>query len=156
MATLYGTQYNAAYVAVPSAKIQPGDFNSEVKSIYFEYTWTAVPTAADIIKLAKLPKGARVLDFVVSFPDLGTTGVLEFGWAAGVESGVTIEAASASGFLAAVDVNTAAATVGIIEQGNLVGFGKEFLAEVDVQCTVTTAWTLAAGTFRGYIEYVIT
>ena len=79
MATVYGNQYNNAYVAVPSVKINPGDVSGEVKFAYFDYTITAVSVANDIIKLMKLPKNAKVLDACLSFPDLGTTGVLELG-----------------------------------------------------------------------------
>ena len=159
MATLYGTQYADAYVEVPLTKIPASDFNAKEQVIYFDYAITAVPTAADIIKLAKIPKGARITDAILSFPDLGTTGVLELGWAASLElaDGVTVEAASASGLLASVDVNAAA--VGAINMvpksgAAVAGFLKKFSGECDLQITVTTAWTVTSGTIKGVIKYV--
>lgn len=159
MATLYGNQFNNAYVAVPSVKIGPGDVSGETKKLYFDYTITAAPTNADIIKIAKLPKNVRVYDVCLAFPDLGTAGVLELGWAASAEldsSGSAVVAAAASGFLASVDVNAAAAIVNMADVSGAAasGFLKEFDAAVDVNITVTTAWTVTSGTIKGYIEYV--
>lgn len=160
MATLYSTQYNQAYVAVPSSKIAPGDSNSSIMFKYFEYTFTAAPATNDIIKLFKLPKNTRVLDFEMSFPDLGTTGVLDVGWAASAELTVgtttPVEAADADGFLVDVDVNTAAAIVNMadVTGAAVPGYLKEFGAEVDVQIDVNTTWTVASGTIKGYIKYV--
>lgn len=159
MATTYGNQYNNAYVAIPSVKIGPGDQSGDVKFLYFDYTITAVSIANDVLKLGKLPKNSRVINAVLSFPDLGTTGVLELGWAASAEldsAGAAVEAASASGFLAAVDVNTAAATVSMlgVSGAAVAGFLKRFAAEVDVQIKVTTAWTVTSGTIKGFISYV--
>jgi hypothetical protein len=159
MATLYGNQYSNAFVVNPSVKIPPGDQNGVVRRMYFDYTITATSTANDIIKLGQLPKGARVYDACLSFPDLGTTGVLELGWAASVETsgGSALEAADDNGFLASVDVNAAANTVNMIEVSGAAvpGLMKDFTAAVDVQILVTTAWTVTSGTIKGYIEYIV-
>jgi len=159
MATLYGNQYNNAYVAVPSVKIGPGDVSGDTKKLYFDFTVTAAPTNGDIIKIAKLPKNVRVYDVCMAFPDMGTAGTLELGWSASAEldsTGSAVVAASASGFLSAVDVNTAAAIVNMADVSGaaVAGFLKEFDAAVDVNITVTAAWTVTSGTIKGYIEYV--
>lgn len=154
MSTLYGNQYQDAFVTVPSKKIKGKDLGSEIRRIYFDFTVTAAPTAGDVIKLAKLPKGARVHNAGLQFPDLGATGVLNLGWAAGASG---LEAANASGLLSAVDVATAADAVSMQIQmeagGALAGYMKEFAEEVEVQIDVATAWTVAAGTIKGFIEY---
>jgi hypothetical protein len=160
MATLYGDQYAAAYVTKPSSKIGPGDVIGDVKRLYFEYTITAAPTAADVIKVAKLPIGARVFGAGLKFTDLGTTGVLELGWAASASGAQgTAETASASGLLLTVDVNTAADFVTMDQQqeagGSLAGHLKKFTATVDVQILVTTAWTVTSGTIKGYVDYIV-
>ncbi len=166
MATLYGNQYSDAYVEVPISKIQSGDFNGKQQFLYFDYPIPAVaPSNADIIKLAKLPKGARVIDAVLVLPDLGDTTALELGWAASAEldsAGVTVEAADADGFMATVDGDIAADAFSmlIIASGasaNLPGLLKKFAGEVDVQITVTDAWTSTTTTdsIKGYIQYVI-
>ena len=161
MATNYSDQYNAAYVAVPSTKIAPGDDSGGIKFKYFSFTVpTVAPTNGDIFKLFKLPKGAKLVDFEMSFPDLGSAGVVNVGWAASAEvtPGTTtpIEAASAAGILSAVDVNTAAAIVNMADVAGaaVAGYLKEFAAEVDVQLAVSTAWTAVAGTVVGYAKYV--
>ncbi len=166
MATLYSSQYQDAYVDVPSDKIRQGDMNGNVRYLHFDFPVPAsVPTNADIIKLGKIPKGARVLDAVLVLPDLGDTTVLELGWAASVEldsAAVAIEAADPDGFMASVDGDIAADAFSMlgIAQGasaNLPGLLKRFSAECDLQITVTDAWTSTTTTdsIKGYIQFVV-
>ncbi len=164
MATLYSNQYQDAYVDVPSSKIGPGDQSGDVKFLFFDFTVPGTaPTDGDIYKLAKLPKGARVIEACLSFPDLTDSGVVELGWAASAEkdgpnglTGTVLEAADDNGFLASVDVTTAANTVKMSsDMNNAAGMLKNFSAEVDVELTVTDAWTAVAGVVKGYITYVI-
>lgn len=152
MATLYGNEYNDAYVSVPSVKIKPGYWKGQELVMAFTFDVTAAPTNGDVIKLGKLPKGALVTDAVLSFTDLGTAGVLNLGWAASSDG---VVAADADGFLASVDVNAAAATVGIIEQANMPGLLKKFDSEVDVQIDVATAWNATSGAIKGFIKFVV-
>lgn len=159
MATLYGAQYDNAYNTKPAVLMGPGDKSGDVKRMYFSYAITAASTAADIVKLGKLPKNVRVYDFCLAFPDLGTTGTLEAGWADSPEldsDGVTVEAADADGFMASIDVNSAAAIVNMADVTGAArpGFLKDFAGAVDVQLYVTTAWTVSSGTIQGYVEYV--
>lgn len=155
MATLYGNQYQDAYVDVPSEKIDPVDYNGRVKMIYFDYTVTAAPSNGDVIKLAKLPAGARVIDAVLQFPDLGTAGVLNLGNAASADA---VEAADADSLLVSVDVNAAADAVSMQSQmeasGSNAGFLKRFASEVDIQIDVATAWTATSGTIKGYVKFL--
>jgi hypothetical protein len=165
MATLYGDQFSDAYVEVPSSKINSPDFNGLVKVLYFTYPIpSVVPSNADVIKLARLPKGARVLDAVLLLPDLGDTTVLELGWAASLElnsSAVTVEAADPDGLLAAIDGDVAADSFSMQQAqeagGALAGHLKKFSGEVDIQITVTDAWTSTTTTdsIKGYIKYAL-
>lgn len=161
MATLYGVQYNEAFVAVPITKVPPGEINGEVRTLIFDYVIPGTaPALNDIIKLGKIPKGARIIDAEIAFPDLGTVGVIELGWAASADidtAGVAIEAASASGLLAAVDVHTAAAIVNMADVAGayVAGYSKRFLAECDLQIKVSTAWDAVAGAnITGFIQFV--
>lgn len=155
MAELYGNQYQDAFVDVPSNKVKGKDLGGEVKKMYFDFTITAAPTAGDVIKLGKLPKGARVHNACLQFPDLGTAGILNLGWGAGAEG---LEAADADGLLVNVDVNAAADAVSMQIQmeagGANAGYLKEFAEEVTVQIDVATAWTVAAGTIKGFVEFI--
>jgi hypothetical protein len=159
MPTIYSNQYQDAFIDVPSNKIKRGDQSGEVKHLFFDYQVTAAPANGDVLKLGKLPKGARVVEACLSFPDLGTAGSLNMGWAASaeliVDSVTPVEAADADGFLAAVDVATAADTVLMSSGANLAGLGKAFDAEVDVQIDIATAWTATSGTIKGYLTYVV-
>ena len=143
MATIYSTQYEDAYVDVPSNKIQPGDISGDVKVAQFNVTLSGAITTSDVVKLVKLPKGSRILLMRFVCSDLGTTGALNIGWAASSDGP---EAASATGIASAVDVNTAAvATQYYPNNSRLAG-------AVDVQI-VPSANTTAAGTMSGYILY---
>lgn len=158
MATFYSSQY-ANIVAVPSAKIDSPDAGGDVKIAYFEYVATAsIPATSDVIKLCILPKGARVLDVEISSPDMGTTGAINVGWAASSELGSTgsaVEAANATGFMAALDINTAAvvANMSDVSGAAAAGYLKKFSATVDVQIAPSTIWTATSGTIKGFIKY---
>jgi hypothetical protein len=155
MSTLYGNQYQDAFVDVPSNKVKGKDIGGEVKKMYFDFTITAAPTAGDVIKVGVLPKGARIYNAGLQFPDLGTAGILNLGWAAGAEG---LEAADADGLLVNVDVNTAADAVSMQIQmeagGSNAGYMKELAEEVVVQIDVATAWTVSAGTIKGFVEFI--
>ncbi len=153
MATTYGDQYSDAYVEKPSTKILPGDVNSPVKFLYYSVTVAAL-AANDVIKIAKLPKGARVKQVSLTASDLGTTGTLAIGKTAGTNA---LETADDDAFLTAVDVLTASDTNSMQQQmeagGANAGYLAELLDEVDVEIKAATA-TTAAGTIQGFIEYV--
>lgn len=162
MATYYSNQYQDAYVDKPADILTPGDVSGQVKFMFFDFTVPSVaPSNADIYKLGVIPKGARVLEACLSFPDLGSAGTVELGWAASAEldgpnglSGSAIEAADDNGFLASVDVNSAADTVLMTAQNNMPGLLKRFSASVVLQLLLTAAWTATSGSVKGYIKYV--
>lgn len=165
MATIYSNQYQDAYVDVPSNKIRAGDFNGQVQFAFFDLSVPAVaPSNADVVKLCKLPKGARVLDAVLVLPDLGDTTALDLGWAASEEldsDGVAVEAADDDGLLAAIDGDVAAdafSMQALAEAGTIAaGLLKKFSAEVDIQITIDDAWTstTTTDTIKGYIKFVL-
>lgn len=165
MATLYSDQYSDAYVEVPSSKINSPDFNGIPRIAYFSYPLPSVaPSNSDVIKLCKLPKGARVLNAVLDLPDLGDTTVLDLGWAASAEldsSGSAVEAADDDGLLASIDGDVAKDAFSMLTAmeagGTLPGHLKKFSAEVDVQIKVTDAWTSTTTTdsIKGYILYAL-
>lgn len=154
MATIYSDNWTAQRITVPSSKANPGDFGGEKKVAYFTHTITAAPTNGDVLKLLKLPKGARIIDVVMSFGDLGTAGTLNVGLNGGTNSA---ETADADAFLVSVDVATAADCVSMKSQmeagGSNAGWLKELADEVDVQVDIATAWTVSSGTIKGYVEY---
>lgn len=151
MATKYGTQYNGAYVTEPKSQIQPGDFNGRVRLMHFDYTLDGTVLAlADILKLGKIPKGARVIDAALYVQDMDGTGQVNLGWAAGASGA---EVADADGFFAALDAGdaNAFARIGVTSAG----FCKEFSEEVDLQISMAEASTSTNTTLRGFVLYVI-
>jgi len=149
MATYYSDQYQDAYVDVPSNKIAPGDIAGSVEHAAFNVTLAGAVALNEKIKLAKIPKGAKVLFMRFVSSDLGTTGDLDIGWSASAaldSSGSPIVAASATGIAAAVDVNAAAVATQYYPN-------QHFAEEVDLQLNASEA-TTAAGTISGYIMYV--
>lgn len=149
MATYYSDQYQQAFVTVPSSKIAVGDVNGDVKHLAFNVTLTGAVALSEIIKLGKLPKGAKVIQTRLNVSDLGTTGVLNLGYAASVEkdqAGAVLVAADAVAIASGIDATAAvAATYETI---------VSVAAEVDLQLVATTA-TTAAGTISGYVLFVV-
>lgn len=151
MATFYGNQYTDAFVDVPADMIRPGDVSGEVKVMYCDFTVPgSAPSNNDIWYLGKIPKGARVLNVVLAFPDLGTAGVVHVGY---LQDSAAVETTDNDAFLASVDVNTAADTVSMIDQANMVGLGKLFSAECTLTLTAATAWTATTGTVKVLMYY---
>lgn len=160
MAIYFSTQYQNL-VNVPQTKIDAPDAAGAVKIAYFEYVATAIiPATTDFIKLCVIPKGARVLDVEIGAPDMGTTGAINVGWAASGEltsAGAVVEAASAAGFMAALDINTAPAIANMsdVAGASAAGYLKKFAASVDLQIAPSTIWTVTSGTIKGFVKYVI-
>ncbi len=146
MATLYGLNYDEAYN--DNGKYRPGEYNGHVKTLYDEHTFVAdVNAINDIIKIGKLPAGARVLGTVVKAASSGTTGIVEFGYAAnGVDS------ADADGFDAAADFGGQA----VHSLGDGVAIGKKFSVETEVQLNLTEATDSALGdTIKAWVYYIV-
>lgn len=143
MASKYSTY--ATYLlstSLPPQRVEQGDLRGRMHYLYDEYQGSVDLGASDVVNFAPLPAGARVLSVELSFPDEGTTGTAKLGWAASAQldsSGVAVVAADDDGFLASVDLKTAADTVNMGDQANVPGFGKKFAAVVVPQLTMTEA-----------------
>jgi len=133
----------------PKAAI--GDISGRARVINLEYTFAQnVIAINDLVKLAVLPAGARLIDFRLAVGDLGTTGAARFGWASSADA---VEAANSTGLLAITTMTSATDSVML---GAAAGFMKKFAAPVDIQLEFTTATDAANGiTVKGFLEYVI-
>lgn len=142
MATVYGV--NAAkLVAVPAEKIDANAGYAKSRILHDKYVASGALTSGDVIKFMKIPKGARVIEAILKYSDLGTTGTGKLGWEAGTD-----EAADDDGLMASLDFNAAADC--ILSSQNLaapIAIGKEFAGEVQVSLTLTAS-TTAAGTIE--------
>jgi hypothetical protein len=145
MATLYGVNATKRDVTVPAEKIDANAGNARLKVLHDKYVASGALTSGDVIKFRKIPKGARVIEAICKYSDLGTTGTGKLGWEAGATAA---EAADDDGLMASLDFNAAADC--ILSSQNLaapIAIGKEFSEEVQVSLTLT-ANTTAAGTIE--------
>lgn len=157
MATVYSTQWTAAYITKPSSKLATGDDCGRVRMLKFDHTFAAdVNAISDIVKLVKLRKNSKVIGGRLYCPSLGTTGIFHWGYAASAEldsSGSAVEAADADAFGVSLDAGGQA--VDSTMAGTVAGFLKEFGAEVDVQLAFTEATDAAEGdSLKGYLLVV--
>ena len=77
MAELYGVNYTKSQITNPPVLIHQGEQNGRIKVCYDSYKGAVALN--DTIKLMKLPKGARVLEAVMSHASLGAAGLYKLG-----------------------------------------------------------------------------
>jgi hypothetical protein len=154
MATVKGVN-RTLLTNVPQEFAGVGEAGGRVRLLYDKYTWLADPGDGDIIEMgAPIPKGARVIDAMVKFADMGSSGsgTFEFGWAVSADG---TEVADANGFIDAFDADAAADVVKASDQqASPPGVGKKFVAEVQPIIT-TTGVNVTSGDVESFILYVL-
>lgn len=155
MATFHSTQAaiinNMALGASP-APIDVTDLGGRVRAAFFSYTTLGNEVVGDVIRLTKLPKGARVVGFNAAAEDIGAaTCVLSVGDADDVDRLVTGLVVSAA--LAPNAASTALRTP--TTEVPDIGFGYKYTAETWISAVVTTAAIDAVGQLWGVILYVV-
>jgi len=151
MATVFGENATLRDSNIPSEKIRVQDQHGRMRIARDKFTLTAVLALNDVIRMMKLPAGAKLYEAEINSDDLGTTGDLEIGWAASDEGG---EAADQDGIFPTLDVNAAA----VARQkmlNSVPGFLKLFTEEVEVQIVATEATTAAVGNIELIIWYTV-
>lgn len=136
----------------PKEFVDAKDEGARIYCSYDEYTLSADLSSADVIRMMKIPAGARIHEVVIQHPDLDTSGgTLDIGWAASDDGG---EAADVDGFFANLDVATAADVV-LMSQAAAApaGMFKEFSEEVEVQITIDGDTDATSGTIKLAIYY---
>lgn len=129
MATLYSNQFNNAYVAEPISKLQPKEYNGQVRRIFADVTLSSEITTADVLKICKLPANAVIIEARIVAPG-GSAGTLALGWAAGADS----EAADADGIIAGL---SGAAAIDSSMGWSDAAFNKRFSESVDVELSAS-------------------
>ena len=154
MANRYGTNADLLLVDVPAGKAGIGEIGGRVRVNYDEFSYTALLANADVIYMGGLiPKGARVIEAVLMFSDAGATGACNVGWLASDDG---VEIADPDGFMASVNMNTAADTIKATDNlANAPGVFKKFTAPVQPVVTMTAAGDAASGSVKLAITYVI-
>lgn len=155
-ATKYGAQYTNQFVTVPPTKVDPNVAGGKLGHCYDTYTFTADLASGDVIKLCKLPAGARVLALTLGWDDLDASGgTVDVGWAASSDAVVS---ASAEGFLKDIGVtlpgSSSIGSIGGVGGGvNAAGLGKEFASPVDVQVAIDGDTDVSSGGLQLNVIY---
>lgn len=132
MADQYSNQYQSAFRDDPASQLQVDEFQGKVRRLYADITLSAEIGTSDLVKLAKLPKGAVPIQAKILSVNGGSAGVIQVGWAAGANGD---EAADADGIMGAI--STAAAVNDSLAWTDA-GFNKRFAEEVELQISATT------------------
>ena len=107
-----------------------------VNAVTCSHSVTANPTAADILQLVPIPKGARILDVIVTMTDLDTNGAPTVTFTVGD----TQTTSTANRY---VTTSTVGQTGGVARLNNQVGH----LFTFGTDGTVDLTWGVAAATF---------
>ena len=143
MATKYGVGATKRDNSTIPSLIEQGEHRGRVRCEYDEYTLTAALTQNDVIKLMKLPAGARVHNVYVYFHALdASAGTIDLGWEAN-----SVDAADADGFMDALAVTSAGAQDMQGDKPTRPGVFKSFSplgGETQISATVTHSGGLDA------------
>lgn len=160
MATVYSSYYgDPADANVPAAAANPGGKSVAQRSVGV-YEIAAALSKNDVIKLFKIPKGARIVDFTLKADDLDTgTEALELDVGktgdtdALLNSGVITGDAFAAGHLPA---NATATTMPVHLHGNGDDLGQKLTADTEYFATVVAAANAGGtGTVIAYCDWVM-
>lgn len=155
MASLYSAGYTDAFVDVPSDKVKANKWHNRLRAVYDTFALTADLAAGDKIYMAKLPKGARVIDVLCSYSDLDASGgTIDIGY----EYNAIADAAltdDLDAFATVLDVATAAASYSMASEGvNLPGFGYEIEGDADIVITTVGDTDATSGTIKLCVIYL--
>ena len=141
--TVNATNYTK--VAAPDAtnKVGPGVWGGRLRVQFDSYTFASTAVATTV-RMAKLPKGARVVGFIVSCAALGTATTIAIGNGGSGQSAIFAAAFSTSGAL--VNTPKMLNTAAMYEVGTLTG---------DDVVTILTAGDPATGLLNLITLYVV-
>ena len=126
--------------SVPAALPPVNAWHGRMRVQYDDYEASALADGSTIA-MARLPRGARILDLVVHHDALGASTTLAVG-----------TASLPSLFVGAQDTSSAGTIVQSID-GELAGFGHVFDATTDL--VLTLAGAAATGTIRSAVFYAV-
>lgn len=126
------------------SKLDAGQNYGLLRVLYGSYTVDSADEfgTSGLVRMFKIPAGARLIDAEVSMEASGATGIFDVGWAASTaldpDTGSALEAADPNGIFEQVDPGAAAVTRQKMV-ATVPGYMKRFTAEVEVQCDWTEA-----------------
>lgn len=142
MATLYSTEMDNLINQDPSIKNQSNKMEGRMRIAYGSHTFSSNPSSSDVIKMVRLPKGARVYQVLLSTStNLDSTSTdIDVGWNGGVNGN---ETADDNGFMDSINFSSSAGIDAMVADGDssapVTGYAREFADEVDVEITLDAA-----------------
>lgn len=134
-----GTNFTKA-TSNPVQAVDVSDWGGRVRAQYDSYSFTANPVDGEILAMARLPAGARIVGGWMRAPNMGTGGSFSVGWAG-----------SSTALLAATDVS-AAATFTRFNGGSV---GAKRSDATDIIITLINGGTATSGTIELMVEYIL-
>lgn len=125
----YNSDLATDYLASPPDRLDANLDGGVMRLKRAVFTYSSEAALNETVEFFRLPKGARVLYCRCIAESDGTTGQLDIGWDAGVNS---LETADADGFFAGATIDTGAGAVDQVLDDASAGFMKEFADEVRV------------------------
>ena len=153
MATTYTDLYNSQSSSTAlgnGTKEAIGNVAGRVRQMFFSITPAAVTGTSDIIKLAVIPAGARVVGWKILIPSTGSTGIFALGNAVSDDAA---EAADADAFGASYDAGGQAVLVQ--PDSTNAGLFKKFVSPVDLQLSLSEATDVGNVVINGALFYVL-
>lgn len=152
----FGVNFKAALVTVPAARIHQGEYGGKEVTLIDTIVLDADAATLDVVKIGRLPAGAKVLSARVFGADLGGTGTLKLGNSASLD-GSLADAAVDNSFILAADSSGQAFDVAdgaAAQRGAAIGVTR-FTKEVDVELKFVGVTAGATGvTITVIVKYI--
>jgi len=149
MATTYTTQANKINEPQTYGFANPSEIGGSEKIAFFSKT-CASEAISDVIRLTKLPAGARVLGIVWTSEDLSSgSATLDIGDSSDTDRFV-IDVAVGAGAIATGNLTLRTPTTETPD----IGLGYKYSSDTWIQALVKTA-ALNTGKFWGFVRYVV-
>ena len=127
--------------ASPSVLANAGDVHGSVRVFKDTYEASSLASGSDIT-IARLPKGARVMDIHLKADALGNSVTLAVG-----------DSATADRYISATVMNTADKQISLSSDGAIASIGYEIGDVTDI--LVTTGGATASGTITSVVYYTV-
>ena len=157
MATVYGVNFTKFDQNVPKEQVNVAEHGARLRIQYDTYEASSL-SAADVVKMARMPKGSRVWQVILVTDDLSGSGTLQVGDSSDPNRFITESICGDANKVHymhpkahASDANVT--LLGGVSGTGIDGFGYAYTAETDIIITVATA--AVTGTINLAIFYSI-
>lgn len=154
----FGVNYKGAFQATPRVNVHQGEYGGKERVMIDTIVLDAEAASGDVVKMGRLPAGAKVLGARVFGADLGGAGTLKLGNSASVDGSLT-DAAVDNSFITAADSSGQAFDVGDGATAAMRGAGigvTRFSREVDIELKFVGVTASGTGvTITSIVKYIV-